>query len=142
LDAEGLTVLADGTLVVGSGTSGIVAFVDPITQDITSKFNVRNNLFGISSDGFGNIFGLTINGYIETYSLAGLLLDSLSTQAKGATLGLAYTGDSFFVSSLTPTVFEVGLDGKLLDSFSSPGPFTEGLDFLQYKRHPFQNRRQ
>jgi hypothetical protein len=129
LDAEGLTVLADGTLVVGGGISGVVALVDPNAKEITSQFRVRNDLYGLSSDGFGNIFGLTTNGKIETYSLSGILLNSLSTQAAGFTLGLAYAGDSFFVSSLTNTVFELGLDGKLLDSYGSPGPFTEGLDF-------------
>jgi hypothetical protein len=136
LDAEGLTVLADGTLVVGGGTSGVVAFVDPNEGTITSAFNVRNDLYGMSSDGFGNIFGLTANGIIETYSLSGLLLNSLSTQAEGFTLGLAYTGDSFFVSSLTDMVYEIGLDGSLLGSFISPGPFTEGLDFPAIQTAP------
>jgi hypothetical protein len=113
-----------------------VALVDPITQNITSQFYVRNTLFGLSSDGFGNIFGLTADGKIETYSLSGIPLGSLSTEAAGFTLGLAYTGDSFFISSRTNTVFEIGLDGNLLNSFSSPGPFTEGLDFPAIQAAP------
>ena len=101
LDAEGLTILADGSLIVGGGTSGLVANIDRTSGAILSSFAPNSNLFGLASNGTDRLFGLTINGVIETYDLSGTLLDSLATGVSGTTLGLAYTGSSFFVASVT-----------------------------------------
>jgi hypothetical protein len=129
LDAEGLTVLADGTLIIGGGNSGVVATVNPTTGAVVSSFPVQNNVFGLASNGVDRIFGLQINGVIDTYDLAGNLLSSLATGAAGTTLGLAFTGNSFFVAATGSTVYEVDLTGAVINSYSGPGPFTEGLDF-------------
>jgi len=135
LDAEGLTILADGTLVVGGGESNTVAFVDPTSGAIQDQFSTPAaapwGLCGLSSDGSGNIFGLTIDGFIQTYDLDGNLLASLDTGINNdTTLGLAFTGSSFFFSGTTSaTIYEVDLVGNLLNSFAAPGAFTEGLDF-------------
>ena len=129
LDAEGLTILADGSLIIGGGNSGVVATVDSTTGVVISQFSVSNNLFGLASDGAGTLFGLTIGGVIESYDLAGNLLGSLSTGVTGTTLGLAYTGSSFFISATGSTISEVALNGSLIRSFAGPAAFTEGLDF-------------
>jgi len=130
LDAEGLTVLQDGSLVIGGGNSGVMAFVDPLTGLITSSFAVANAVFGMASNGVDRLYGLRINGVIDTYDLAGNLLASLSTGIGGNTLGLAATPTGgFFVSVVGGSIFELDGLGNILNSFGTPGPFTEGLDF-------------
>lgn len=129
LDAEGLTVLADGSLIVGGGVSGVIARVDQNTGAVLSQFGVSRQIFGLASDGKGTLFGLTIDGFIDSYSLAGTLLASLDTAVSGTTLGLAYTGSSFFISSVGSTISEVDLSGAVINSFAGPAGFTEGLDF-------------
>ncbi|UCG56652.1 MAG: hypothetical protein JSU70_17530 [Phycisphaerales bacterium] len=129
LDAEGLTILADGTLVIGGGTSNVVAYVDPVTGAISSQFTPVNELYGLSSNGVDTLHGLTVDGQIDSYSLAGTYLSSLSTAVPGATLGLAYTGASFFISATGSMIYEVDLAGNVLNSFAGPSVFTEGLDY-------------
>jgi sugar lactone lactonase YvrE len=129
LDAEGLTVLADGTLLIGGGNSGVIATVNPTTGAVVSSFPVQTSVNGMASNGVDRIFGLTISGVIDTYDLAGNLLSSLATGAAGNTLGLAFTGNSFFIASTGSTIYEVDLTGAVINSYSGPGPFTEGLDF-------------
>jgi hypothetical protein len=129
LDAEGLTVLADGSLIIGGGVSGVIAQVNASTGAILSQFNVQRQIFGLASDGSGTLFGLTIDGNIDSYDLTGNLLGSLDTAVNGTTLGLAYTGSSFFVSAVGSTIFEVALNGSIIRSFAGPAGFTEGLDF-------------
>jgi hypothetical protein len=129
LDAEGLTILEDGSLVIGGGVSNTIAFVNPLTGAINSQFAPSSQIFGLSSNGVDRLYGLRINGTIDTYDLTGNLLGSLVTGAPGTTLGLAFTGSSFFVSSTGSTVREYSTTGVLLNTFAGPGPFTEGLDF-------------
>ena len=131
LDAEGLTILADGTLIIGGGNSNTVATVNPSDGTIISQFTPSRNLYGLASDGAGTLFGLGLNGIIDSYDLAGNLLGSLNTGITGTTLGLAYTGSSFFVAATGSTIYELALDGSLLNSFAGPAAFTEGLDFPQ-----------
>lgn len=129
LDAEGLTVLADGSLIIGGGLSGVMARVDSSTGAIISQFAVQGQVFGLASDGTGTLFGLTIDGDIDSYDLTGNLLASLSTAVSGMTLGLAYSGKSFYISAVGSTIYEVALDGSTIRSFAGPAGFTEGLDF-------------
>lgn len=129
LDAEGLTILADGTLIIGGGTSNAVANVNPTTGAIISQFTPTRQIFGLASDGAGTLFGLTINGLIDSYDLTGNLLGSLNTGVVGVTLGLAYSGSSFFIAATGSTITEVGLGGAFIRSFAGPAGFTEGLDF-------------
>ena len=129
LDAEGLTILADGSLIIGGGTSGVIATVDAGTGAILSSFSSAANIFGLASDGLGTLFGLRIDGTIDSYDLAGNLLGSLNTGATGITLGLAYTGTSFLISSTGSTITETDLLGNVIRTFAGPGPFTEGVDF-------------
>ena len=136
LDAEGLTILKDGSLVIGGGVSNTIAFVNPLTGAIQSQFTPTGSVFGLSSNGVDRLFALRINGTIDTYDLSGNLLGSLVTSASGTTLGLAYTGSSFFISSTGSTVREFSTTGTLLNSFSGPGPFTEGLDFPTVQAPP------
>lgn len=128
-DAEGLTILADGSLVIGGGNGNVVAFVDQSDGSFISSFTPANNVFGLASNGADRLFALGISGVIDTYDFSGNLLGSLNTGIGGTTLGLAYTGDSFFVTSTGSTVWEVDLAGNILNSFNGPGPFTEGADF-------------
>jgi len=129
LDAEDLTILADGTLIIGGGTSNSVAQVNPLTGAIISQFTPTRSLFGLASDGAGTLFGLTIDGIIDSYDLVGNLLTSLTTGVAGSTLGLAYSGSSFFVAATGSTISEVNLAGVVINSFAGPAGFTEGLDF-------------
>jgi hypothetical protein len=131
IDAEGLTVLSSGTLVIGGGTSGRIAFVNPVTETETSSFSVQRQLFGLSSNATDRLYGLTIDGDIDVYDFGGTLLDTIVTPALGVTLGLAYTGSSFFIVNTNHSLFEVDLAGNLIRTLSVPGSgrFTEGLDF-------------
>lgn len=129
LDAEGLTVLQDGSLVIGGGSSNAIAFVNPTTGAILSQFAPVAAIYGMASNGVDRLFGLRINGIIDTYDLAGNHLGSLSTGVGGTTLGLAYTGSSFFIASTGSTITEISLTGTFIRSYAGPGPFTEGLDF-------------
>ena len=129
LDAEGLTILADGSLYVGGGVSGVIAKVNAANGAILSSFSVASQIFGMASNGTNELYGLRINGVIDRYDLSGNLLGSIVTGASGTTLGLAYTGSSFFIASVGSTIYEVGLNGAVLNSFNGPGSFTEGLDF-------------
>jgi hypothetical protein len=129
LDAEGLTVLQDNSLIIGGGVSGVIARVDSTTGAVLSSFPVANQVFGLASNGVDRIFGLRINGVIDTYDLAGTLLDSLTTGVQGTTLGLAFSGNSFFLAAVGSSISEVSLTGSLINSFAGPGTFTEGLDF-------------
>lgn len=129
LDAEGLTVLADGSLIIGGGVSNIVANVNPATGAVVSQFAVTRPIFGLASDGAGVLFGLTIGGLIDSYDLNGNFLGSVPTGVTGTTLGLAYTGTSFYVASVGSSITEVSLSGAFIRSFAGPGPFTEGLDY-------------
>lgn len=128
LDAEGLTVLQDNTLVIGGGLSNVMAFVDPTTGAVTSSFALANQVFGLASNGVDRLYGLRINGVIDTYDLAGNLLGSLATGIPGTTLGLTATPTGFIVSATGSTIYEVDLTGAILNSFAGPGSFTEGLD--------------
>jgi hypothetical protein len=136
LDAEGLTVLNDDSLVIGGGESGVIAFVDPVTGRRSSSFGVANDVFGIASNGVDRIYGLRIDGIIDAYDLSGNLMGSLPTGATGTTLGLAYTGTGFFISSTGSTIFETDLAGVVLNSYAGPGPFTEGLDVRSSRSIP------
>ena len=84
LNAEGLTVLQDNTLVIGAPSifgdpSGVIAFVDPLTGRINSSFSVQNAVLGLASNGVDRIYGLQPDGIIDTYDLFGNLLGSLTT---------------------------------------------------------------
>ena len=133
LNAEGLTVLQDNTLVIGSDS--VIAFVDPLTGTINSRFSVQNGAFGLASNGVDRIYGLQPNGIIDTYDLVGNLLGSLTTGVttgvEGATLGLTFTGEFFYASGTggPSTIFQVNSAGTVVNSFAGPGNFTEGLDF-------------
>ena len=81
------------------------------------------------TDGAGTVYGLTLDGFIDSYDLTGTLLGSLDTAVSGTTLGLAYSGTSFFVSATGSTIFELDLAGAVINSFAGPAGFTEGLDF-------------
>jgi sugar lactone lactonase YvrE len=131
IDAEGLTVLGSGTLVIGGGSSGRIAFVNPATETETSSFNVARQVYGLSSNGVDRIYGLTIDGDIDVYNLSGTLLNSIGTPAAGTTLGLAFTGSSFFIVNTEHDLYEVDLTGALIRTLAVPGSnrFTEGLDF-------------
>jgi hypothetical protein len=122
--------------VIGGGTSGVIAFVNPITGAINSSFSVENDVFGLASNGINRIYGLQTNGIIDTYDLAGHLLESLTTGVGGTTLGLAYTGDGFYISSVGSTIFRVNSAGRVVNSFAGPGRFTEGLDFPAVQLQP------
>jgi DNA-binding beta-propeller fold protein YncE len=134
LDAEGLTVLQDNSLVIGGGVSGVIANIDSNTGAVISSFGVANQVFGLASNGVDRIYGLRINGIIDTYDLAGNLLGSLVTGAAGVTLGLAYTGSGFYIASTGSTIYQVDLAGAVVNSFAGPGVFTEGLDFPQIQQ--------
>ena len=136
LDAEGLTILADGSLVIGGGTSGVVASVNPADGTILSQFVPASDLFGLASNGVDRLYGLAIDGRVETYDLAGNLLSTLNTGAPGTTLGLAATQDSLFIAAAGSTIYEYDLAGNLLNSFAGPGPFTEGLDYPAIQTEP------
>jgi hypothetical protein len=97
---------------------------------LLSSFSPEFNLFGLASNGTDRLFGLRIAGVIDTYDLSGTLLDSLAKGLSGMTLGLAYTGSSFYVADVTSDrIPEFDLAGNLLNSFGSPATFTEGLDY-------------
>jgi hypothetical protein len=132
LNAEGLTVLQDSTLVIGAPSifdypSGEIAFVDPRTGRINSSFSVQNAVVGLASNGVDRIYGLQWDGIIDTYDLFGNLLGSLTTGVLDGR-GLAFTGEFFYVSG-GPTIFQVNSAGTVVNSFAAPGGFTEGLDF-------------
>lgn len=129
LDAEGLTVLRDGSLVIGGGGSNTIAFVNSTTGAILSQFTPVAAIYGMASNGVDRLYGLRIDGSIDTYDLAGNHLGNLSTGVSGVTLGLAYTGSSFFIASTGSTITEISLTGTFIRSYAGPGPFTEGLDF-------------
>ena len=102
LNAEGLTVLQDNTLVIGAPSifgdpSGEIAFVDPLTGRINSSFSVQDAVVGLASNGVDRIYGLQPDGIIDTYDLFGNLLGSLTTDVED-TLGLAFTGEFFYIS--------------------------------------------
>jgi MYXO-CTERM domain-containing protein len=129
LDAEGLTILADGSLWIGGGNSGVIANVDPVTGAILSSFVVSADIFGMASNGIDRLYGLRIDGVIDEYDLTGSLLGSTPTGAAGTTLGLAASsGGGFFIASAGSTIYEVDAGGTVVNSFAGPGPFTEGLD--------------
>ena len=139
IDGEGLTVLADGTLLVGGGTSGVVATIDSLTGAVLSSFGVANNVFGLASDGQGTIYGLQINGIIDSFDLSGNLLGSLNSGVAGVTLGLGFTGTSFLISDISnDLITEVDLTGAFMRSIASPGPFTEGIDFAEGIQVPIE----
>jgi hypothetical protein len=129
LDAEGLDVLNDGRLVIGGGTSNTIALVSQ-TGTIQSSFTPQANTVGIATDGTSTIFGLRFNGTIDRYNLAGNYLGSVTTSGISQALGLAYTGNSFFISEARAggRIVEVSLTGTTIRSFTAPGTFTEGLD--------------
>jgi hypothetical protein len=134
LDAEGLTVLQDNTLVIGAGIGREIAFVDPLTGTINSRFSVHDVVAGLASNGVDRIYALTPFGIIETYDLVGNLLGSLTTGVEPITLGLAVIGDGFYVANIgstnTSTIFQVNSAGTVVNSFAGPIPFSiEGLDF-------------
>jgi hypothetical protein len=130
LDAEGLTVLQDGSLVIGGGGSGVMAFVNPTTGAVTSSFSVVSPVFGLASNGVDQLYGLTIDGNIHTYDLSGNLLSTLDTQVGGTTLGLAaIPGGGFYIAAVGSTIFQVNTAGAIVGQFAGPGTFTEGLDF-------------
>ena len=132
---EGITQLADGTLAVASPLGSIVVIVDPVTQAITRTFATAAPIFGMEFDGT-NILALTRDGVIQTYSVTGAHLGSLTTDLTGPgvgpTIGLAFTGSSYFVSQASgDTIYELDLTGMITNSFAVPtGTFIEGLDWV------------
>ncbi len=130
---EGLTRLGDGTLAVATGFSSFVVLVDPVTQSQTGIFAAQSALFGLEFDGT-RLIGLTLDGRLEFYTPTGTFLGSLTTGVSGLgnTLGLAYAGQSYFISEISNgTIYEVDLAGAIVNSFAAPaGSFVEGLDFV------------
>jgi streptogramin lyase len=132
LDAEGLTILADGSLVIAGGSSNLVAFVNPANGVILSSFSVGTFIAGLASNGTDRLFGLTIGGDILTYDLSGNLLSTLVTDVPGTTLGLAATPDGgYYISATGSRIYRVNAAGITQFSFAGPNSFTEGLDFPQ-----------
>lgn len=129
LDAEGLTILADNSLWIGGGVSGVIRNVNPVNGALISQFPVANQIFGMASNGTDTLYGIRINGVIDAYALDGTLLGSTPTSVSGTTLGLAYTGDGFYIASVGSRITKIDLAGNTLFSFQGPGSFTEGLDF-------------
>ncbi|MHC4126863.1 MAG: hypothetical protein ACYS1E_06665 [Planctomycetota bacterium] len=126
LNAEGLEVLDDGTLVIGSEHA--VYLYGP-SGNLLSQFPA--NAVGIDSNGEDTIYTLSTDAWINTYTLEGTLLDSIETGLPATTLGLAYTGAGFFVARpANSTIYELDLSGNLLNSYPAPA-FTEALDFAR-----------
>ena len=131
-DAEGIEVLNDGTLAIGSEDA---VYLYDSSGNLLSQFAA--NAVGLDSNGVDTLYTLSTDARIDTYTLDGTLLDSIQTGLKETTLGLAYTGTGFFVAKPGSTIYELDLSGNLLNSYAGPDEFTEALDFPQPEPCPW-----